>query len=89
MHVSTIIGEKGNAVYTIEPGQRLSDAVDALCKHKVGAMVVVDKGTVVGIFSERDLIRAIGTDGGSILSSPGETGRFMSPGIKEKLKNWF
>ena len=28
MHVSTIIGEKGNAVYTVEPGQMLSDAVD-------------------------------------------------------------
>jgi CBS domain-containing protein len=70
MHVSTIIGEKGNAVYTVEPGQMLSDAVDVLCTHRIGAVVVVNNGTVEGILSERDVMRALGVDGGAVLSRP-------------------
>lgn len=70
MHVSTIIGEKGNAVYTVDPGQMLSDAVEMLCQHKIGALVVVSGGQVEGIMSERDVMRALGTEGGAVLSRP-------------------
>ena len=59
MHVATIIGEKGNAVYTIEPGQMISDAVEVLSEKRIGALVVVSAGQVDGILSERDIMHAL------------------------------
>lgn len=71
MHVSTIIGEKGNAVYTVEPGQMISDTIDLLCNRRIGAVVVVEAThQVCGVISERDVIRALHQDGASILSRP-------------------
>jgi CBS domain-containing protein len=46
-------------VLTIEPSATLGEAARALRKRDVGAAVVVDGGAVVGIFTERDLLRAI------------------------------
>lgn len=71
MHVSTIIGEKGNAVYTVEPGQMISDTIELLCNRKIGAAVVVENGqTVCGVISERDIIRGLRKDGSSMMSRP-------------------
>ncbi len=46
-------------VLTIEPSATLGEAARALRKRDVGAAVVVEGGEVVGIFTERDLLRAI------------------------------
>ncbi len=71
MHVSTIIGEKGNAVYTVEPGQMISDTIELLCNRRIGAAVVLeDRQNVCGVISERDVIRALKKDGATILSRP-------------------
>lgn len=71
MHVSTILHEKGNSVYTVEPGQKVSDTLHVLVEKKVGAVVVVDlKKSVCGIISERDIVRAIAVGGASVLDRP-------------------
>ena len=46
-------------VLTIGPSATLGEAARALRKRDVGAAVVVEGGAVVGIFTERDLLRAI------------------------------
>ena len=46
-------------VLTIEPSATLGEAARAMRKRDVGAAVVVEGGAVVGIFTERDLLRAI------------------------------
>jgi CBS domain-containing protein len=46
-------------VLTIAPSATLGEAARALRKRDVGAAVVVEGGAVVGIFTERDLLRAI------------------------------
>lgn len=80
MHVSAIIGGKGNAVYTAEPGQMISDIVDVIANRKVGALVVVDTaGQVCGVISERDVIDALAHDGAGVLSRPVKD--YMSTGV--------
>src|ERR1041385_310963 len=49
----------GGAVLTIEPSVKLSEAARAMRRREVGAAVVYDGGSLVGIFTERDLLRAI------------------------------
>ncbi len=67
MLVSQIIREKGDLVFTISPRQTVAEAAVLLHERKVGAMVVVDEmDAVVGIVSERDVVRVVaqlGADG--------------------------
>lgn len=44
---------------TVEPHVSVMDAVDVMARHRVGAVVVVEKGRLVGIFTERDLMMRV------------------------------
>ena len=71
MHVSQILREKGEAVFTVSPEETVSNAVVLLHANNVGALVVVDrKGAVVGIVSERDVIRVVALLGPKSLVGP-------------------
>ncbi|MFZ0140429.1 MAG: CBS domain-containing protein [Aeromicrobium sp.] len=61
MRVSDVMSSKGSAtIFTIRPGATLSDLLDALAEHNVGALVVTEDGTtMLGIVSERDVVRKI------------------------------
>ena len=61
MRVSDVMSSKGSAtIFTIRPGATLSDLLDALAEHNVGALVVSNDGTsMLGIVSERDIVRKI------------------------------
>lgn len=64
MNVASILKSKGRAVSTARPDATLLDVVQKLASKKIGAIVVVgDSGHVVGIISERDVIRVIGDQG--------------------------
>lgn len=70
MLVAQIIKEKGADVFTCAPGDSLADAAAALTARRVGAMVVCDQETVVGILSERDIVGAVARDGAAALAQP-------------------
>jgi len=61
VQVSEVLGSKGNAeVYTVTPDATISDLLDALAEHNVGALVVSTDGSdVLGIVSERDIVRKL------------------------------
>jgi CBS domain-containing protein len=40
----------------VEPNVSVTDAVTVMARHRVGAVVVVEKSKLVGIFTERDLM---------------------------------
>lgn len=64
MHVATILEQKGRAVVTVPRDATLSDVVRALADKRIGAVVVLGgHREVVGIVSERDIIRVLGSDG--------------------------
>ncbi len=49
----------GGNVLTIEPTVTLGEAARAMRRRDVGAAVVYEDGKLIGIFTERDLLRAI------------------------------
>ena len=70
MAVAHILKQKGAAVHTVAPGDSVQSIVEALAKHRIGAVVVTDsKGSIAGIFSERDVVRAMAGKGGAVLSN--------------------
>ena len=61
MRVSDVLSSKGSAtIFTIRPDASMSELLDALAEHNVGALVVSNDGTtMLGIVSERDVVRKI------------------------------
>lgn len=71
MLVSQILRNKGSAVFTCRPQETVAAAAALLCTRKVGAMVIVDElDNVVGILSERDIVRVVAESGERALSQP-------------------
>jgi CBS domain-containing protein len=71
MSVRRILDEKGHEVQTIQPHRTLAEASRVLAERRIGAMVVTGAdGTVLGILSERDIVRAVATAGAAGLDEP-------------------
>jgi CBS domain-containing protein len=69
MRISDVLRGKGSSVATVDPGITVSGLIGELAKHNVGAMVVLANGQVVGIVSERDVVRQIHARGGDLLNA--------------------
>ncbi len=66
MQVKDILKSKGPEVVTIGDEKNMSEAVGILVKHSIGALLVLnEKGKIVGIISERDILRENHKDYGS------------------------
>lgn len=57
--VSAILDRKGRNVFTVAPTITVAEAVAEMNLHRVGSVLVVDGGRLVGIFTERDVLRRI------------------------------
>jgi CBS domain-containing protein len=58
MKVDAVLGTKGREVKTVEPSAILATVAQRLRLEGIGALVVLDQGRVVGMVSERDVVRA-------------------------------
>ena len=71
MKVSQILTVKGDAVHSVKPDDSIADVVKMLNDKSVGALLVLgDAGEIVGIISERDVIRGLGAKGVALLEHP-------------------
>jgi len=71
MNIGQILKAKGRAVATARPDVTLLEIANKLSQKKIGAIVIVgERGDVVGIVSERDVIRKLGERGPEVLSEP-------------------
>lgn len=69
MRVSNILQSKGNDVATISRERSVADAVAMLRERGVGALVVTGSTPpLAGMFSERDVVRALATRGEQVLT---------------------
>jgi CBS domain-containing protein len=71
MIVKAILSAKGGDVISIEPTATLDTAVKTLTEHKIGALLVLGPDRrVIGILSERDIVRVLAERGAGVLSQP-------------------
>ncbi len=81
MTIKAILQSKGDAVTTIDPTATVSEAIALLSEMRIGALPVVEHGSVRGVFSERDVIYsiarqgalALGTKVGDVMTAPALT----------------
>jgi len=77
MHVAGILNDKGNAVVTMGPRSTVKEAVALLAEKRIGAVVIVGvERRVLGIFSERDVVRVLAQKGPSVMAD--ELARHMT-----------
>lgn len=73
MNLGQLLDKKGRGTVTIGANETLAMVFAVLAERKIGALVVCDRDErVVGIISERDLVRAVARDGERVLAWPVE-----------------
>jgi len=71
MTVKAILSRKGTDVATIEPSTTLAAAMKLLAERRIGALVVTGADRrIVGILSERDVVRTLAERGSGVLNEP-------------------
>ena len=77
MQVSEILKVKGNALFTIGPEGKLTEAVSAMAQHNMGSLVVMDKGGMVGMLTFKEVMQAFDKGAGAL--SDVNVGEIMEP----------
>ena len=70
MQIANVLRAKGSVVATVPPDAPVTVVLAQMAKHRVGAVVVVDDGAVVGTVWERDLIHLLHERGASLVQAP-------------------
>jgi CBS domain-containing protein len=63
--VREMLLNKGNRIYSISPDRKIFEALQLMAEKEVGALIVLDGESLVGIFSERDYARKVALEGKS------------------------
>ena len=80
MHnIGTLLEAKGKDIWSIGPQETAFKALQTMAQNNVGALLVIDKGKLVGIFSERDYARKVILKGKS--SKETTVGELMTPEV--------
>ncbi len=65
-----LLDGKGHDVWSVQPDDTVLDAIKMLARKDIGALLVIEDGKPVGIFSERDYARSVYLKGKSSPETP-------------------
>ncbi len=69
MTIGAILKEKPYNVVVVRPDDRVSDVIRGLARQKTGVAVVMENDALVGIISERDVMRGLDAQGAAVLET--------------------
>ncbi|MEJ8281773.1 CBS domain-containing protein [Pseudonocardia spirodelae] len=69
MRIADVLRSKGSAVSTVAPDEPVTVVLRAIAERNLGALPVVDGGRLVGIVSERDVVRRLHEQGDALLGA--------------------
>lgn len=70
MTIAAILQGKGHDVIQLAPNVSMQEAVNLLVEKRIGCVPVIDDGQVVGIFSERDVLRSVASGKADTMEQP-------------------
>ncbi len=79
LKVKELIAQKGHTIFYVSPNTSIRAAIGLLVEKKVGALPVLNETGLVGIISERDVIRHLADQSEAILEMP--VNSFMTPNV--------
>jgi CBS domain-containing protein len=80
MRIERVLQDKGGGVTTIDRGSTVADVAKLLSEQRIGAVIVCENSTPVGILSERDIVRELGRRGPDCLHR--KAGEMMTTSLK-------
>jgi CBS domain-containing protein len=81
MNVARILKDKGRSVVMLAPEASVRTVVETLAKERIGALILCDGDRrVVGIISERDIVRMLASGGAAVLDQP--VASFMTKDVR-------
>src|SRR5213076_1743045 len=57
--IDAILAQKGSEIFSISSDATVYEAIELMAQRNVGALVVVENGTLIGLLSERDYTRKV------------------------------
>lgn len=69
MRIADVLKGKGSAVTTVSPDEAVTEVLRFITEGNLGALPVVDGERIVGIVSERDVVRRLHQQGGALLNA--------------------
>ncbi|MEV1293981.1 CBS domain-containing protein [Pseudonocardia sp. NPDC049635] len=79
MRIGDILKSKGSAVTTVAPDAPVTEVLRFIAEGNLGALPVVDAGRLVGIVSERDVVRRLHQRGSGLLDA--RVSEVMTPDV--------
>jgi CBS domain-containing protein len=71
MTVAAVLRQKGASVISVPPDASVAEAAEIISRRRIGAVVVCDEeGRLVGILSERDVVRGLTRHGAALMAMP-------------------
>ncbi|MBE2998565.1 CBS domain-containing protein [Nocardiopsis sp. HNM0947] len=70
MLIAAILRTKGTEVVSVAPETTVADLLTALTRHGIGAVAVARDEALIGIVSERDVVRGLERHGADLLAAP-------------------
>ncbi len=68
--VSILLDKRGGTLWHVRPEETVFAALELLSQYEVGALMVMDHGKLVGVFSERDYTRKVALAGRNSKTTP-------------------
>jgi CBS domain-containing protein len=68
MTISAILANRDGNVFSASPHESVGEVVARLAEHRIGALPVIEGSSVLGIFSERDIVYGVAQHGSAFLS---------------------
>jgi CBS domain-containing protein len=69
MRIREVLDHKGMSVVTVEPDRTVLDAMRILVEHNIGSVIVTHEGAILGILTERDVLRLGSTQPDSLTTT--------------------
>ena len=70
MIIRDILVIKGSKICTVSPTQTVADAIALMTQYDVGSLIVRQDGVMVGLLTERDILRGLNKHGGGFMLQP-------------------
>lgn len=78
--IKQVLAQRGSLVLSVSPNTKLMDVIKLMTDRDVGALVVMDEGKIVGIFSERDFARVVARTPNLAMDAP--VSDFMTKNVR-------
>jgi len=88
--IDAILSQKGSEIFAVAPDSTVYAAIELMAQKNVGALVVVENGTLIGLLSERDYTRKITLRGKKSRETPVReimSGNLFTVSPREPIEN--